>query len=142
MKVAQLSSLTPELTEFFIKSWQDADLEHYGTYTGFEEEKIILVARDENEINMGLLIAIHAGGVIFLDDIIVDKNHQHHGVGTELMTKLEEAAKEKNAHKIFLYTTAGWDAVKLYEKLGYKKTADLPNHYLKTDWVEYTKFLI
>lgn len=45
------------------------------------------------------------------------------------------------AHKICLFTGKSWSARKFYEKLGYKKTADLPKHYFKVDFVIYSKIL-
>lgn len=142
MQITVQNELTSELSEFLKKFWHDADIEHYGKDSGWQSESLIFLAYEE-EIKdpVGVLYAKLDAGVIFLDAIIVSKNSQKKGIGTALMSELEKVAKEKNAHKIYLYTRDDWNAVKLYKKFGFKKTQNLPNHYLKKDWVEYTKFL-
>ena len=102
---------------------------------------VILAYEDDQKLPVGVIYAKNDGGVIYLDTIIVEISHEGKGIGHILMQELEKKAAEKNAHKVYLQTRAEWEAVKLYEELGYKKTADLPNHFLKLDWVEYTKFL-
>jgi len=50
-------------------------------------------------------------------------------------------AKRERVHKIFLETGKTWKVRKFYEKLGYNKTGDLPKHFAKQDYIEYTKLL-
>ncbi len=55
--------------------------------------------------------------------------------------KAEELAKENGAHKIYLETGKDWNTIEFYEPLGYKVSAELPDHYSHVDFVQMTKFL-
>lgn len=57
------------------------------------------------------------------------------------MEQVEAFSKKMRAHKIYLFTGKSWSAGRFYEKLGYKKTADLSKHYFKVDFVVYSKTL-
>lgn len=142
MKIVYQEEITPELISLMKIYWHSVDLkpvtEDFGWLT---ETMVILAYEDDQKLPVGVVYARNDAGVIYLDTIIVELNHEGKGIGHALLTELEKKAKEKNAHKIYLHTRNEWEAVKLYEEFEYKKTADLPNHYLKLDWVEYTKFL-
>ncbi len=131
---------TPQIAAFTKKAWEVADLRHYGEKIDWTKEKCFIQAYDEG-ILVGSLELDFMAGVMHILDVIVDPIQQQQGIGTLLMQSAETLAKEKSLHKIFLETGKTWDACKFYEKLGYKKTGDLPNHYLQQDYVEYSKFL-
>lgn len=58
----------------------------------------------------------------FLEGLVVDKNSRKKGVGTALLTKLVELAKEKGCYKVVGTSRFNSEDVhKFYEKLGFKK---------------------
>lgn len=129
------------IDKFEEKAWQDANLEHYGVIdTGWISEKFVLSAL-ENKIIVGVCKFEFKAGVVYLDVLIVGKDHQSKGVGKLLHQKMEEMVVKLGAHKIYLHTGFDWKARKFYESLGYKLSADLPNFYLKKHFLEYTKNL-
>ena len=58
-----------------------------------------------------------------------------------LIEKAGEDAKKKGVHKLYLTTGDGWKSVEFYKKLGFIQTGELKKHYLKHDWLEFSKFL-
>lgn len=140
MKINVLKNVPKKLEEFSHNEWKKYNTKHYGLDAVWESGKYSIVAKEEEKV-IGLIQFVHDGGVIYLDNLIIVEEFQGKGVGKKLMLKLEKMAKKLNCHKIFLYTGKGWEAPKFYEKLGYKKTANLPNHFMHKDFYEYTKFL-
>jgi len=90
---------------------------------------------------VGNINAKYEGGVVYIKNLIVAKEKRHQGIGRKLVEKVEKEGKRLGGHKIFLWTGKKWDTHNFYRKLGYKKTADLPKHYLKQDFVIYSKFI-
>jgi len=64
----------------------------------------------------------HMCNAMIVDGVVVDKDFRGKGFGKELMKFAEEFARKNSAKQIYLYTNGGKEsAIKLYEKLGYKK---------------------
>jgi len=118
-----------DIKKFMDGEWKKWDLEHYGEPVNFITEKFSLKAV-ENEVIVGALIFKIDGGVAFVDELIVAFDRLGEGIGEELISKAESIAKEYNCHKIQLHTGVNWKARKFYERMGYKKTNDLPDQYL------------
>jgi len=129
-----------KIKEFNRREYKFADLEHYGFETDWTEKKFVITALEGKEM-VGVVQLQLKVGVAEIHNMLVAHNKQGQGIGRMLMNKIEEVAKKEGAHKIFLETGKGWGSEKFYQKLGYQKTGKLANHYLKRDFVEYTKFL-
>lgn len=140
VKIVVLKTKSKPFQNFNDKEWVIADREHYGRNIDWSEKKLLLKAEDNGEI-VGTLSGKVEAGVGCIYAIIVVKNKRGQGIGKQLMLKAEAIAKQLGAHKIFLVTGDGWEAVKLYESLGYEITAKQPNHYVNKDFIEMTKFL-
>lgn len=130
-----------DIKKFMDEEWKKWDLEHYGEQINFITEKFSLKAT-ENEAIIGALIFKIDGRVAFIDELIVAFDRQGEGIGEKLILKAESIAKEYNCHKVQLHTGVNWRARKFYERVGYKKTNNLPDQYLRRDFVEYTKYLL
>ena len=62
---------------------------------------------------------------------LVEKNFRARGIGSTLIETLLDKAKQCNYRKIILWTASPLvDAIKLYEKFGFRKTEEQPN----TSW--------
>jgi len=56
-----------------------------------------------------------------LDELFVLEEYREKGIGKQLMEKIEDIAKEKGCHRIFIESHYDHKAAhKFYEKLGYK----------------------
>jgi len=131
----------PAVEEFSKVEWKKWDLEHYGEILNYISEHYTLKALEGEEI-VGLLAFKVDGGVCFIDELIVKSDQQGKGFGEDLIMKAEEIAREYHCHKAQLHTGADWKERKFYEHMGYKKTNDLPDQYLRRDFVEYTKYIL
>ena len=125
---------------FAEKEWAIADTEHFGRPSRWQEQHSYIRAVDNDKI-LGVLHYSFKAGVMEIETVIVSHNQQGQGVGSELMMKAEEVARREGLHKLFLSTGEGWTAVGFYKKLGFTQTGKLKKHYLKRDWVEFSKFL-
>lgn len=58
-----------------------------------------------------------------------------------LVAEVEKFGKQLGAHKIFLFTMEKWEASRFYESIGNRKTGMLTKHYLKRDFIIYSKLI-
>ena len=136
MKIQKLEDVKDiEFVAFKKREWEYADKEHYGdllpdftkffyTYTAKEQDKIV-----------GAISIVIDMGVVCIESLLVAQDAQRRGIGTLLMKKVEEEAKELGCHKISIETGADWNAKKLYQSLGYTVRCTLPNYYAHHDFV-------
>jgi ribosomal protein S18 acetylase RimI-like enzyme len=81
-------------------------------------------------------------GTVHLVHMVVDSKFRKYGVGTALVKHIEEFARNINANKIWFDTHPElYDAIQLYEKLGYQKCGFFKQHYWGIDIVLYEKLL-
>ena len=139
--MAKIDSTTyREIKDFNKKEWKQADKEYYGKDVRWKEKTLFLKATEGKKIIGSLKMHIEGRGVE-VSSIIIAKDFRGKGVGRKLMEGAENLAKKLRCHKMWLETGEGWDAEYLYKSLGYKTTTKLPKHYLKRDFILYTKFI-
>lgn len=131
-------STKEEIKEFDDKEWVDADTKYYGRPVPWLEKEFVFKAEEE-----GVIVGIISGrideGILEIIDVIVAKNQRGKGIGKLLVEKAEVFGKENKTHKAHLITGKGWPTEAFYQKLGYKKVGDLPNHFVHKDFVIYEK---
>ena len=140
MKIQISSKSSKKLKEFNKREWPEANIEHFGHSSDWNTKHFILDAYENDEL-VGTLGMKTEGGVSYIGTMLVAKNHRRSGVGQQLMEKAKEIALLEKTHKIYLQTGKNWESVKFYEKLGYKITAELKNHYFNQDFIELTLFI-
>ncbi len=131
---------TPQFNAFSDEEWETTDLQYHRRKVDWTKERRFILAYEKKQI-VGLLELSMEAGVMHIIDLIIEHTHQKKGIGTSLMEHAEEMAKQNKIHKIFLETGGNWTVRAFYEKLGYEKTGDLPKHFAKQDYVEYSKFI-
>lgn len=129
-----------EIAKFNKKMWRDEDIEHYGRPVRWVKKDLIFKATEQGKI-LGTVKARYEVGVVYVGNLIVAKDRRGEGIGRRLLEKVEKAGKKLGAHKMFLFTMEKWKASEFYRKSGYRKTADLPKHFLKRNFVIYSKFI-
>lgn len=137
------------LREWLPESFVEPELERIRTSEGLDmlkqgiqsEDGILLIAEENNEI-IGLAIGREAAGVCDLRFLGVKKEHRQKGIGTSLLNKLIEVAKERNAHKVWLLTSPRLlPTVRLYIRIGFVPEGMLRKHSHGLDMIIYSKFL-
>ena len=116
--------------------WKTKEWIKYGKEAGYSwnDKYYFLAAYDNNKI-VGFASIKIVGGVGYLDEIIVPKNHRREGIGLMLLKKFEEIAKNKKCHLVYLSTSERYNtAVPFYIKNGYKKAAILKNNKFHDNW--------
>ena len=90
-------------------------------FVNFIEDKrnILLGAFKENTLIGFITIEKQNGGVVFINQFVVAKDHRGKGIGSALMSKMETIALENNCHYVYLYTETLKDE-KFYLDKGYK----------------------
>lgn len=130
----------PSWTQFEKDEWAKADKDHYGVVGEWDKKHFFLEAKENGEV-VGTLRLELTAGVAYIDSFIVAKDKRGKGIGKALVRRAEEIAREYRAHKIHLNTGKDWEARKVYEKLGYEKAGNFPDHYYHIDFIEMHKFL-
>ena len=138
------------LREWLPNSFVDPELESIRKPESLERFKqrleskdgIFLLAEETNEI-VGVASGREYAGVCNLNFIGVKKEHRRKGVGSSLLDRFIEVAKERKAHKVWLYTSPSLlPAIKLYIKNGFIPEGFLRKHTRGLDLIIYSKFLV
>lgn len=86
------------------------------------------IVAEENGIILGILISrvvnrlVKQKDILFIDDLIVNKDYRSNGIGNLLLQKAIDYAKEKNCETVELKSYINNEkSHKLYEKMGFKK---------------------
>lgn len=86
------------------------------------------IVAKENGIILGILISrvvsrlVKQKDILFIDDLIVNKDYRSNGIGNLLLQKAIDYAKEKNCEMVELKSYINNEkSHKLYEKMGFKK---------------------
>jgi len=140
MKINISKATEKEIEKFNKKEWYEADIEHYGKPIKWISKPLVFKVKEKGTI-IGSVKAHYDVGVVFIKNLIVAKNRRRQGIGRKLMDKVEKTGKQLGAHKLYLYTMEKWNSSKFYKSLGYEKTANLPKHYFKKDFVIYSKII-
>lgn len=90
------------------------------------EYKKLVIEKDQKEIARCYVFFIknnlHNERYALIEDVFVDEKYRGHGLGTVLVKKAIELAKEEGCYKIILTSRFGKEHVhQWYEKLGFKK---------------------
>ena len=143
MSIKVIKTTEKEVRAYEERTWKSEDLRHYGREVSWEEWKpdFFIFKAEKNEEIVGVIGGHHIAGVIFIERILVSKSERGKGIGKLLIEKTEEHAKKEGAHKIYLYTGKAWEANEFYIKQGYTKTGELPKHFMKKDFIIYSKNL-
>ncbi len=97
---------------------------------------ILLVAETNDDIigySLGYMENKSEGHIV---SIAVKKAYRNKGIGTILMTNIENELKSRGANLVKLEVSVdNYNARRLYEKLGYKNVKVLPKYYGNRDGI-------
>jgi len=110
----------------------------YTAYTARQLKYLITIANSNclvktiNETIRGFIIVLYSNGknIAGIETLNVDSKFRGRGIGQKLMNAAEEDMYSRFIKKIRLEVSVGnISAIKLYEKLGFKKIALFKNYY-------------
>ena len=105
-----------------------------------EEEFILKVENENGEIIGGCVVTAYEyhWSRVLLDDLWVDEQYRHHGIGSMILREVERIAREKGCRVVTL-GTASYMARPFYEKHGYTVFTTLrkPSGYISYSLVKY-----
>jgi len=106
-----------------------------------DEEEFILKVENENGEIIGGCVATayeYHWSRVLLDDLWVDEQYRHHGIGSMILREVERIAREKGC-RVMTLGTASYMARPFYEKHGYTVFTTLrkPNGYISYSLVKY-----
>ncbi len=106
-----------------------------------DRNAVFLVGKDGARIR-GFLHGNYDYGTFWINWIGVDVDSRRNGLAAALIHHLEALLKAKNIHKIWLDTrTTNKEAIRFFKKLGFKKEAELKNHWYTSDFYLWSKFV-
>jgi GNAT superfamily N-acetyltransferase len=81
------------------------------------------------------------GGVLAIEELIIDPAYRSQGIGQELLQAAEKWALAQGGHALQLQTGNAWPAKKFYLKCGFEVLTVMPHFYFGTDYVLLVKRL-
>ena len=105
--------------DFFTEDTFDKLLAECNILLAVEENGEISGAVSYSIMDMKASI-IHPFKSLWISDLVIEENHRRQGIGSMLMDKIKQIAKENNVDRIQLNVNAlNSGAIELYEKLGF-----------------------
>ena len=105
--------------DFFTEDTFDKLLTECNVLLAVEENGEIAGAVSYSIMDMKASI-IHPFKSLWISDLVIEENHRRQGIGSMLMDKIKQIAKENNVDRIQLNVNAlNSGAIELYEKLGF-----------------------
>ncbi len=120
------------LKEFLTTEWDLVDTEHFGEVTRlYSKKRFIYVVREGDEENkiMGYAVLETNMGVATIVSVVFKQSDKIDDLGRDLINHVIENARKKECHVIKLETGTHWKSREMYEELGFKIRAILPDYY-------------
>lgn len=101
----------------------------------------VLVAEAGGQI-VGTAAGLEEHEALHVCSVAVHPNWQGRGIARRLMEALEDIARQRGCHKLWLQTAwAMTEAIALYERLGYRQEGYQPRHFYGEDFLMFGKVL-
>ena len=115
MKIIRKNAAEEAVGEFINKAFSDYAITND---VDLNYEEYWFVAEDDTGEMIGSITGRAYYNEVHIGDLIIDKKHRGQGIGTKLVTAVEEEYRNKGFEKITL-TTFGFQAPDFYKRLGY-----------------------
>jgi ribosomal protein S18 acetylase RimI-like enzyme len=126
------------LKEFLTTEWDMVDTEHFGEVTRlYSLRKYIYIVRNEDKGNeiVGYSVLETNMGVATIASVVFKKIENIDSLGRDLIKFIINKARDKQCHVIKLETGTHWQSREMYEDLGFKIRAILPDYYSNQEHV-------
>ncbi len=125
------------LNEFLTTEWDIVDTEHFGEVTRlYSKKRFIYVVREEKDNKiLGYCVLETNMGVATIVSIVFKQTDKIDDLGRDLIKYVIKESKHKECHVIKLETGTHWKSREMYEELGFKIRAILPDYYSNQEHV-------
>ncbi|MBC7981668.1 GNAT family N-acetyltransferase [Candidatus Parcubacteria bacterium] len=119
------------LKEFLTTEWDMVDTEHFGEVTRlYSKKRFIFVVRNQaTKKIVGYAVLETNMGVATIESVVFKKLENIEDLGRDLIKHIIGEARKKECHVIKLETGTHWQSREMYEELGFKIRAVLPDYY-------------
>ncbi len=120
--------------QFLDRHWPSANQQQFGwtDQQRWQKEHFTLWAEEKGEI-VGVALGWTLGGVGYLSQLLVAREHRQRGVGSKLMAAFER--KCSRCHKLALKTYKNSASQRFYAGVGYRVESVIANDIHGIDWV-------
>ncbi len=134
-----------DIKSFFRHEWLSANSQHFGRDISDEINQPLTVIVTDNSSSRQILGAAQClimGNTLRVSTLLVKEEYRKsQGIGSLILQKLENLAKEKKWHKIRLSTSEKHQNIKFYQKNGYTIEATLENDAFQATWYILSRFV-
>jgi ribosomal protein S18 acetylase RimI-like enzyme len=86
-------------------------------------DAVVFVADDDQRV-VGLIVLIEEPDHVLIENVAVEPDRQHSGIGRALLSLAETHARERGLTELRLYTNVVMvENIRLYTRLGYRETS-------------------
>ena len=134
-----------EVKQFLKQEWISANLAQFGRDISEEMNKpITITAYDESSppLLVGVGLCLLVGNTLRLTHLLIkDGFRQKKGIGSKIVRRIEELAREHKWHKIRLSTSDKHHNISFYLKQNYVIEAELMDDAFHSTWYILSKFI-
>jgi len=143
--IVRFEEANEEVNQFLKQEWISANLAQFGRDISDEMNKpITITAYDESSPPqlMGVGLCLIVGNTLRLTHLLIKEGfRQKRGIGSKIVRRIEELAREHKWHKIRLSTSDKHQNISFYLKQNYIIEAELKDDAFHSTWYILSKFI-
>jgi GNAT superfamily N-acetyltransferase len=141
--VVRFEDASEEVNQFLKEEWLSANVAQFGRDISDEmNQPVTITAYDDSypPLLVGVGRCLIIGKILRLSHLLIKEElRQKEGIGSKVLRRIEELAREHNWHKIRLTTI--YDNLTFYQKNGYVIEAELLDDAFHSTWYILSKFI-
>ncbi len=141
VSINQSATVEIDVAEFADRVWAEYHQEQGHLSADYQTHKLVFVARDSEDMVIGMATGSIMAGVGHLSELLVDATYRGKGLGSALLEVFENRCIEDNCHKLTVHTERNGPARSFYEHRGWELEAIHYRDMAGLDYVRLVKFL-
>ena len=142
--IVRFEEASEKVNQFLKQEWLSANLAQFGRDISEEMNKPVTITAYESSppqlVGVGLCLIV--GNTLRLTHLLIKEGfRQKEGIGSKMLRRIEELAREHKWHKIRLSTSDKHQNIDFYLKNGYVIEAELMDDAFHSTWYILSKFI-
>jgi len=132
------------IDNFLAQEWHKEDERIFGRRLGNDEWKIpvyIIAYHSFPDDIVGVVKGHFSGGNMYIAHILVKREFRGKNIGSRLMEKAIQVAKNEKCHIMTLKTTVRHQVITFYHKFGFKEVGRIKDGAFHLEWVYLAKYI-